>query len=37
MCCYSALNDHIAQAWKNDYRGHAVYGGDSAISNLFLA
>lgn len=37
MCCYSALNDHIAQAWKKNYRGQTVYGGDSAISNLFSA
>jgi hypothetical protein len=37
MCCYSALDNHIARVWKKANQGQTVYGGNSAISNLYSA
>jgi hypothetical protein len=37
MCCYSSHTDHIAKIWKRKHAGQAVYGSDTAISNLYAA
>jgi hypothetical protein len=35
MCCYSALQTHIAQVWRAEHPQQQTYGSDSAISNLY--
>lgn len=35
MCCFSALEGHIAITWKDRHEDQVVYGGSSAISNLY--
>ena len=37
MCCYSALENHIAQVWLGNYNEQTIYGSDNDISKLFGA
>jgi hypothetical protein len=35
MCCFSALEGHIAAKWKAGHKRGETYGGNCAISNLY--